>query len=105
MSGRDDDEMFDPILGYLGDPRGQHPAGRGEPSRFRINRRAPEGIEYYPTYEDWLHYGILRQFCSQTVCGEHDPYGAEWNTPEYLDGPCLVTVRLYPIGGECGDRR
>lgn len=100
----DDDEpiRWDPITGYVHDPRSQHPAGRGRSRRFKTGEPLQSLSDYYPRFNDWLEYGILTGYCSLPSCSRHEPVPCSDEEYERIDAGeelCLHEVRLFPVGG------
>lgn len=103
---RDEDDFepirFDPVTGYIADPRDQHPAGKGRGRRFKTGESVNPAVSYFPGFRDWLEYGILTGFCSVPSCARHEATPCtdeEYRRIEDGEELCLHEVRLFPVGG------
>jgi hypothetical protein len=52
-------------------------------------------------YDEWLHFGVEKGYCSRPVCDTHDGLpNTEEESQEWEEGhdPCIPAVRLWGEG-------
>ena len=57
----------------------------------------------YPSFEQWLEYGVEKGWCSRDVCSTHDGVpSTEEEDALWEEGhdPCVHVLRLWPEGAK-----